>query len=139
MTRLHFDLPTVDRSAKGPEFDIGDEHFECVPRLPAGVMNKITRVVDFDGSGRLTAVPDVIDAIRSMLVRERWDPTAKNPEAEGEDGEPGAWVAADDVSRFDRLINDYRVNIDSAFIADVLNKLLETEEYGGRPTQRSRR
>lgn len=130
------DREHADPNEKGPSFTLCGQKFDCLPRLPARVMSKVTQAVQWDEGGSKRALPDVIEGIRGALIRRRWIATNAVMGEEDADAEAGHWVDTDDVARFDAMLNSTDDVVDTEDLGEVLEYLLE--EYGKRPTRRSK-
>lgn len=134
MAHRNFDAgrTRVDTKVKGPSFVLADQEFTCLPKMPAGGMQRIALAVRVNANGdQVYDAPNVIRFITDALIERRWIEAEKadpeNPEDPG-----GKWEAADDRERFRAVCEGTTDIIDIEELGGVMEWIIE--EYQGRPT-----
>lgn len=102
----HRDFEAAKQNKELITFGLGGENFTCIAEAPAGIMMDF--VADASEGGAKT-LPAMLAFLRGVLIE-------------------------DDTERFDKMIYDKTVQINTTVIADLVVWL--TEEYTGRPTER---
>lgn len=99
------EFPMEERKDSGPTFELGGEHFTCVPVAPAGSVNDLVSGIQSDGGGNeIYSIPNLVSFMTQVLREREW---VSPSDAQYEGGAlVGEWVPRDDVTRFRRLIYD---------------------------------
>lgn len=155
MTHHDFDAKRkkTDPKKPGPSFTLCEQEFHCLPALPGGVVNTMALAIRVDDRGRqVYNAPNVVAFIHDTLRTREWvEWKFSNEEGSGPDDadelsdeqkqsirdDQGYWLPADDRQRFMAIIDGNEDIVELPLLVDIMNAL--SEDYGERPTQRSKR
>jgi hypothetical protein len=141
----------IDPKKEGPSFTLCEQEFHCLPALSGATVNAMALAIRVDDRGRqVYNAPNVIAFIHDCLAQRLW----VKWEYEGETGpdaaeglkpeqiesirdEKGYWEVVDDRARFMKIVEGNEDIVELETLIEIMNAL--SEDYGERPTQRSKR
>lgn len=135
------DVPSYE-GVEGPDFDLGGEHFQCVPQPAGGTLSRLASAIGRDDRGRqVYNLPDMTAFIEDCLIEETTTTAPGEPDPDHPDAEvPDVVVVepADDIARFQVLMADKKRPIPVAVLASI-TVWLSNYYSEDRPTRPSRR
>lgn len=153
MTHHDFDAKRkkIDPKKKGPDFTLCEQDFACLPALAGATVNAMALAIRIDDRGRqVYNAPNVIAFIHDTLITRRWVEWEFSGDTGPDDADDlseeqkqsirddkGYWEPADDRTRFMKIVEGTDDIVELETLIDVMNTL--SEDYGERPTQRSKR